>query len=234
LLFDAECGLGKPMRWVSIVLALMLVGCADLPMGNVRVNLAELSRTPTNLAGGNSRQVIVVSPFTDARPVGDRCGIERHLLDTRCGAFVGAEPGQLIASMLAAELKAAGFSVVTEATASKPSALRIEGTLIKMFTEIGTLGFNEVAAITDIHVKLVATSKTGLRAERYFYVQGSSSSSFMLGASNYKESAQEAAGKVLKSMVVAILSLANQYPQLGSRAGPDSPVGLALLQEDSR
>ena len=54
---------------------------------------------------------------------------------------------------------------------SRDSALKIDGVLLKIFVE-PVVGFWSTVIESGLGVKLVATSRTGLRAERTFFVKG--------------------------------------------------------------
>ena len=73
--------------------------------------------------------------------------------------------------MLAGELEASGFTVLAAEQGGRDSALKIEGVLLKIFAE-PVVGAWTTTIETDLSVRLVATSRTGLRAERTFFVKG--------------------------------------------------------------
>jgi hypothetical protein len=95
----------------------------------------------------------------------------------------------------------------------KPSALQIHGTLLQFFVE-PVIGFAMGDMETDIKIRLVARSASGLLAERDFFVKGTQSA--MVGTqSNFQKSVDDASTRVVQQMVAAIVSLFNRYPQLG-------------------
>jgi len=208
------------MKCVALILAAALSGCAftDVPV--------TLPTTPaTGMTGGDGRQIVVVSPLTDERPFRDKCGIQKNGYNMETAkAVCSMDPAVWVAQMLAAELKAAGFSVVSK-EAAKPSALQLNGSLLQIFVE-PVIGFSTISLETDINVKLVATSQTGLLAERSFFVKGVESG-LVARAGNFQTSVDKATQTILRDMVAAVISLMNRYPQLGLH-GPGNRTVIAL------
>ena len=85
--------------------------------------------------------------------------------------------------------------------------------LLKIFAE-PVVGFWSTNVETDMNVRLVATSKTGLKAERTFFVKGELQS-IIWTQGIFNDSVENGTRDLLKKMVEAILDLMNQYPQLG-------------------
>ncbi len=192
--------------WVVVLLS--ATGCA---FTNVPISL---STSPSaGLSGGDRRQIVVVTPATDQRPQRDKCGVQKNSYNQATAkALCSMEPTAWLTQTLEAELKVAGFDVVAESSA-KASALRVDSALLQIFVE-PIIGFSTITLDTDIHIKVVATSKTGLVAERSFYVKGVESG-MVARAGNFQTSATRATQQVMKDMVAAIISLMNRYPQLG-------------------
>lgn len=195
-------------RWLLVAPLLVVGGCA----------FTNLTVTPppqpvgANLSGGKQRTVVLVAPFNDDRPVKNRCGMQKngYNADT-ASVFCSAEPAQWLADLLASELRAAGFNVVA-APPSSARAVRIEGRLLQFFVEpkVGVFTFTPEA---DVHVQLVATSASGLLAERDFYVKGTETS--MVGTeSNFQAASNSAVRVIVKDMVAAVLALVDRYPDL--------------------
>src|ERR1043166_2642457 len=117
------------MRRLAPLLAVPLAACAftDVPL-----------RLPptvgTGLTGGDGRVVVVVVPFADARPDPGRCGMQKNGAGAETAkALCSEDPARWFATFLANELRAAGFTVVQDS--DRPSAVRVEGTLVQLFTE---------------------------------------------------------------------------------------------------
>jgi hypothetical protein len=188
-----------------------------------------LLKTPTSglrdpIPGGNQRQVIVTAPFADARRIPYRCGMRPngyaygsryyHESDAVCEG----DPAQWLAALLRSELRASGFTVVPAEASAPERALKVEGVLIKTFAE-AVLGWALTTVETDLSVKLMATSRTGLQAERTFFVKGKSSSPTSWSPV-FNSSLEDAVRQLLGEMVQAIIELMNQYPELGFRHHP--------------
>ena len=153
---------------VLVTLACLTSACAftDVPL-----TLPTRGLDPT-IPGGRGRQVIVVVPFSDARQIRQRCGMQKngYNMDT-ADAICQSDPNAWFAQLLADELRASGFSVLDDEAEHRPTALRIEGSLIKIFVE-PVIGFWSGSLEADLSVKLRVTTQTGLEAERTFFVKG--------------------------------------------------------------
>ena len=196
------------MRSLVSVLAFTVAGCAftDVPL-----------RLPpsvgTGLSGGDGRVVVVRRPFKDARADTRRCGMQKNGAGSATAKAVCSEdPATWLAELLATELRAAGFTVAE--SSDKPSAVQLEGTLAQLFVEPLVL-FSTVDLETDVKVTLVATSTTGLVADRTFYVKGVRSSAGATAA-NFQKSIEIASQQIARDLVAAVLSLMNRYPELGA------------------
>lgn len=206
-----------------VVLLLLSMGAAACAFTDVPLELP--TTIGTGLSGGDGRQIVVVHPFRDERAdQRNRCGMQKngYGMDT-ASAICSEDPAGWLAKLLATELQAAGFAVVEQA--SKPSAVTINGALLKIFVE-PVAGFTTVALESDLEVKLLLESESGLEAERTFFVKGSASS-MASGAGSFQRSLDDGAQRLVKDMVAAVLSLMNRYPQLGfqrSVVRPDSEV----------
>ena len=81
--------------------------------------------------------------------------------------------------------------------------------------------FASVGNEMDISARLVVRTGTGLEATRSFYAKGDDSSVIAWTLSLAQTSYQEAADRIVREMVIAIVDLANRYPALG--AGAETP-----------
>jgi hypothetical protein len=207
--------------WIGFaVLALALSGCA---LADVHLK-APPSGLEKPIPGGSQRQVIVAVPFSEARQITKRCGMQKGGYGNETAdAICQGDPAQWLAELLAHELAASGFVVLPAESGARDGALKIEGVLLKIFAE-PVVGFWTTTVETDLSVKLVATSRTGLRAERTFFVKGEMES-IIWPQGIFNDSAARGIRELLAQMVNAILDLVNRYPQLGSgRGGPFSLV----------
>lgn len=199
-------------RWwlLCAILVLMLSGCSTT---DVKLQ-PPASGLTTPIPGGARRQVIIAIPFADGRRITSRCGMQRNGYgDETASAYCEGDPARWIAAMLAAELEASGFTVLSTEENARDSALKIEGVLLKLFAE-PVIGPWLTAIETDLSVKLVATSRTGLRAERTFFVKGDRES-IVWTEGTFNDSLKRGTGELLGKMVEEILELMKRYPQLG-------------------
>lgn len=201
----------KLTRWIVPGLFVFgLTGCAL-----VDVNLKPpTTGLKTPIPGGNGRQIIVSVPFSDARQTKDRCGVQKGGYSNETAKAVCPEdPSKWMAEMLEKELRASGFTVLRTESGARDTALKVDGTLVKIFAE-PVVGFWAASLETDLGVNLVATSKTGLRAERKFFSK-SEMTAVMWSQGLFNDSAEIAIRDMLGKLVNAILDLMSRYPDLG-------------------
>ena len=191
------------------ILVLLLSACSTTD-----VKLLPPSGLTAPVPGGAQRQVIIAVPFADARQITNRCGMQRsgYGVET-ASAFCQGDPAQWIAALLADALRASGFSVLSSPEGARDSALKIEGVLLKLFAE-PVIGPWLTAIETDLSVKLVVASRTGLRAERTFFVKGDRES-IVWTQGTFNDSLERGTRELLGKMVEDILELMKRYPQLG-------------------
>jgi hypothetical protein len=215
----------RRMREVRTLIALLSLttGCAFTEMP---LELPSRGLDPS-LSGGKGRQVIVLAPFRDEREIRDRCGMKKngYNMDT-ADAVCQSDPNLWIAQMFSDELRAAGFQVLEDEQAHRPGALRIHGSLLKLFVE-PVIGFWSGSVEADLFVSLRATTETGLVAERRFMVKGWKGGVLIGTDQPFHTATHRATQQILQEMVRAILDLMNRYPQLGS-TGPH-PTFAALF-----
>lgn len=196
-------------RYLWILPALALTSCA---FSDLNVKAPRLGST--GLSGGIHRKVHVILPFLDERPNRSRCGMQKngYNMDTADVNCVGL-PSQWVADALATELRTAGFDVTT-GPASNSNGVKLEGQLLQFFIE-PKVGAFTVTPEADIHVRLVASSASGLLAEREFYVKGTRSA--LVGVeSTFQAASDRAFQDIMKSMVSAVISLMDNYPSVGT------------------
>ena len=189
------------------------MGCAFM---NVPLTMPTAHDVPNTIPGGRGREIVVASPFADKRAIQDRCGMQKngYNMDT-ADAKCLTDPSEWMAQYLAVELRAFGFSVLPPDAAHRPGAVRIDGTLLKLFVE-PVIGWWTGSLETDLSVRLVATSETGLRAERTFFVKGVKKGVAVGTPDSFHESLNLAARSCAAEMVQALIELLDRYPQLGA------------------
>jgi hypothetical protein len=202
---------------------LLSSGCA---FTDIRLTLPKEPLENT-ISGGNGREVIVANAFADERTIRERCGMQKngYNMDT-AAAVCQSDPNAWIATLLADELRASGFSVLGADSDRRPSALQIDGSLLKIFVE-PVLGAWTSSLEADLSVKLRATSETGLAAERTFFVKGWKGGQLASTSQPYHTALHRATQALLEEMVRAIVELMNEFPQLGSAEGAE--LRLAFL-----
>lgn len=216
------------MRIVVIFLCFSLLSACAFK--NVAVN-PPASGLSTQFSGGDGRELVVHVPFADERQILVRCGMKKNTynMDT-ASVLCSSEPTVWLAHLLVEELKAVGFTVKTSGVTTKPNGVKIEGLLLKFFIE-PQIEFTTIALETDVHIKLIATSTSGLNAERSFFVKGINSALTGMD-SNFQPSVDDATRKIIKDMVSAILTLMNRYPELGINSSIDHLTRVVLIVED--
>ncbi len=194
-----------------VTLLLAGTGCA---FGAMPITLPT-APLEASVRGGAGRQIVVVAPFSDAREQ-ERCGMKKngYNMDT-ADAVCESAPGAWFARRLAQELAVAGFQVVAPGERAKPSALRVEGSVLQLFIE-PVIGFWSGSVEADLSVRLRATSQTGLVAERTFFVKGWKGGIQVVTAQPYHTATHRATQALLEETVRAIVELMDRYPELGS------------------
>ncbi len=196
---------------LMVVLLALLSGCAFTEM---KLNMP-MTGLETSILGGNGREISVVIPFSDARPSPKRCGMKKngYNMDT-ADAICKIPPGKWLSQLLADELRASGFKVIKKAKPQNKNTLVIEGKVSKVFVE-PVIGMWSGSLEADLDVNLVATTQSGLKAERHFFSKGIKKGVFAIVQTPYQTSLKRAADSLLANMVEAIFYLMNSYPQLG-------------------
>ena len=196
-----------------LLLTVVLFSVSGCALTDVNLKAPE-SGLEKPIPGGNQRQIVVVIPFQDDRQNRTRCGVQKNGYGNETAVAVcQGDPAEWIASFLARELTASGFTVLRSADGARDTALRIEGVLLQIFAE-PVVGFWSTTVETDMKVKLVATSKTGLQAERSFFSKGEVTN-VIWPQGIFNDSVSNGTRDLLTKMVQAILELMNRYPELG-------------------
>lgn len=134
-----------------------------------------------------------------------------------------ANPARYLAKLLAAELDKAGFEVQYKTAAASSEGVQLNGQILQFFVEpkVGAFTFTPEA---DVHVRLSATSASGLKAERDFYVKWEETS--MVGTEdNFQIAADKATFGVVINMAQAVQELIQRYPELKTRTSGTSTQG---------
>jgi uncharacterized lipoprotein YajG len=216
----------------AIPLALLLLtgGCAFIDL-NVAPPPAQSLAQPATL--GRGREVILQAPFTDQRSEPERCGMQKNGYNmATASVHCAVPPPQWLSQALEQGLVSAGFRVRrSHLEAQQASSVRIDGTVLQFFVEpdVGLFTFTPEA---DISVRLVLTSRSGLRAKRVFYVKGVESS--LVGTEeNFQAAAHEGTRQVVTAMVSAIAALLDRYPHSGAPDVPSKAVASLLSGKEA-
>jgi hypothetical protein len=127
------------------------------------------------------------------------------------------DPTRWIGRHLAAQLRDAGFDVIEGAETVTPTTFQVRGSLVLFFSE-PVIHLVSVGNEMDIAAQLTVRTETGLEATRSFYAKGDDSSVIAWTLPLAEKSYQEAADRIVREMVIAIVNLANRYPTLGAGA----------------
>ena len=215
-------------RFQSVVAAALLAlfssGCA---FTDIKLTLPTKQLEPS-ITGGKGRQVIVVVPFADKREIRDRCGMQKngYNMDT-ADAICQSDPNNWIATLLEQELRRSGFTVLEPSDEHRAGALRLDGSLLKIFVE-PVIGAWSGSLEADLSVKLRATTETGLEAERTFFVKGWKGGTMVSTTQPYLTSLHRATQELLAELVHAVIELMDKYPQLGRWQLPAEVVVLRV------
>lgn len=200
----------------SLLFMAGMTGCAfnDIPLTLPTKGLE------STMPGGRGRQILVSVPFADQRSIRDRCGMQKngYNMDT-ADAVCQSDPNAWISQLLADELRASGFEVLTTEQAHRSGAVRVDGSLLKLFVE-PVQGVWTGSVEADFSVKLRATSENGLEAERTFFVKGWKGGQLLSTMQPYHTALYRATQDIVAQMVHAIIELMDRYPQLGMRRAP--------------
>lgn len=198
---------------------LILCSLTSCALTNAVVTPPSLGSGTTRSAAGMDRTINIVLPFNDNRPFPGLCGIKKNAYNSRMAdVFCSQPPSQWLAHVLSEELSRSGFHVLSTAS-SEWDGVTIEGDLLQFFVE------PKINAITvdleaDIHVRLIARSKSGLEASREFFVKGVNATMFATDNS-FQSASDKAAKEIVRQMASAIVDLLRSYPELGR--GPVNP-----------
>jgi hypothetical protein len=186
-----------------------LTGCAS------KVTAVLSSDGRSGLSGGEGRRLVVVAPFDDYRPVKGVCGEQSGNFGSGPPVLCDREPAPFIASALIDELKRVGFEVETADRPRNPSdAPILRGELVQLYAQ-PTGGFSHFVMEADFHVRLEVHAQSGLVARRSFFVKGNRGVGGTVGGAA-QESISDATNRIVKNMTAGVLSLVNQYPELGT------------------
>jgi hypothetical protein len=198
---------GAGRRWLWVVGAIAAGGCA---FGDVSLRAPKVGPVAPGVARGNGREIVLIRPFTDRRDQA-RCGMKKNGYNSDTASVHCAfAPDHLLADMLAAQLSAAGFVVLSDRTQAKPSTLIITGALHQMFIE-PKLNYFTALMEADVALVLHASTPAGFTARRRFYVKGEEATVFA-GEEDMQAALASGVRQLLVSVVGAVANLADSVP----------------------
>ena len=103
-------------------------------------------------------------------------------------------------------------------------ALEIQGALLQLFIE-PVIGVWSGSMEADLSVRLEASSRSGLSAERTFFVKGWKGGMLVSTPQPYHTSLHRATQAMLDEIVRAIIELMDAYPELGAAGSVLRVVG---------
>src|SRR5437899_2241061 len=150
--------------FAAAILVTLVSGCA---FSNISVSLP---MQPTSGYSGGDNRVVTVPKFIDQREIKDRIGMQKNGYGMDTANAVGDQDVDAwLAARLAAELQAVGFRVA--AAGVNPKAIRIQGYVLKFFTE-PVQQWTTMDLETDIAVRIQVIRPDDLEAERRYFKKG--------------------------------------------------------------
>jgi hypothetical protein len=175
----------------SALLPVLLLGPSGCALTDVTVHPPAPGQVAAQSGVGRGREVVVMAPFADYRPVRDRCGMKKNGYNTdSADVHCAVQPTDWVTHALVDGLAASGFRVLVNQAGSTEA---------------------------DIAVTLRMSTPSGLAAERVFYFKGREPT--MFGTDDtFDDAAKNATREAVAGMVAAIVQLLDRYPQLGTTA----------------
>lgn len=171
---------------------------------------------------GEGREVIIKAPFSSGRRA-ERCGMKKngYNKDT-ANVLCSRPPESTLARLIAQELAASGFRVLTDFKQVGPSTIVLTGKLDQFFVEPKSNFFNATWE-TDINLFIKATTGSGLVAERRFCVKGEEAT--VMSEEDAQRSLDSAVRQLLAAVVGAVANLADRVPSqnVATRSEQESP-----------
>lgn len=194
--FIRTCGL--------ILLGGLVSGCA---FANVNVSLP--TDSTAGYSGGQGRTLIIPT-FVDQRQVKDRIGMQKNNfgMDT-ASAVPDQSVDAWLTARLEAELRSAGFQIVSDG--ANPKASKVQGYILKLFIE-PVQQWMTVDLETDLSVRIRVTRPDGVEAERQYFVKGVEQGLASL-AGSYTASLKKATDTLMKRIVADVINLLNRLPE---------------------
>lgn len=196
------------------VLTALLVAAPGCAFVDAHVERPHPRQLATHSRRGEGHTLVLLRPFTDQRSE-RTCGMKKNGFNVETAqVHCTSDPAKMLATLIAAELSAVGFTVLDDPGDASPSTLVLEGVLWRLFAEPKVDAFN-VTVETDILLRLVATTPSGLSAVRTFSVKGEQPGLIVVEA-DFQRSFDSAVRQMVNSVVGAVANLAETLPADGS------------------
>lgn len=205
--------------WLSILSAFLLGACA---ITDVTIKPPTATAPVEHRAGAKGRAIHVVVPLEGKRTFSERCGMKKNGYNMyTANVFCSEQPEVWLGEMLAESLRQAGYEVVT-GDAAESATVRIEGQLLQFFVE-PRIGAFTVDLEADVHVRLVASSDSGLVASRNFFVKGEDVALFATD-DTFQSASDVATRHIVKRMTEAVVQLLERFPEIEADEPSDVPA----------
>ncbi len=173
------------------------------------VDAPRLNQVTTGSRRGEGREVIIKAPFASGRRA-ERCGMKKNGFNKDSANVICSRPPEsTLPRLIAQELAASGFRVLTDFKQVGPSTIVLTGKLDQFFVEPKSNFFNATWE-TDINLFLKASTGSGLVAERRFYVKGEEAT--VMSTADAQVSVDSAVRQLVASVVGAVANLADRLP----------------------
>jgi hypothetical protein len=213
--------MGGGLAGAVVIAALAGLIAASCAFGDVTLKKTRDADVATGSHRGEGREIVLVRPFTKQRRQ-DRCGMKKngYNADT-ANVFCDGAPEVALANLVANQLAAAGFNVLSDPRQADRSTIVLTGALDQVFLE-PKVNFFTATLETDIELKLTARTGAGLLATRTFYVKGEEATYFV-SSEDMQRSFDSGARQLVMGVVGAVANLADQFPAPpGEDEGPGS------------
>jgi hypothetical protein len=212
-------------------------GCAEV-LGLVALCLGSCAFTDLTLAPprrpedapasrrGANRAIVVMTPFTDARSQ-SRCGMKKYSYNVdSANVFCRVAPETFLPSLLAEELRRAGFQVIADPSEAGPETPVVRGIVEQFFIE-PKMSFFSSAMEADVAIVLRVELPHDRMAIRKFFAKGDEAT-FLSPDEDMALAQSRAVQEVMLSSVGALANLLDRLPpgppQETAPATPSAPA----------
>jgi hypothetical protein len=202
----------------ALFAAALAAACCACALTDATVHPPQQLDVASGAGRGGGRNIVLVRPFRSRRGQ-ERCGMKKNGYNSdTASVFCSRAPERMLGDLIAAQLAAAGFTVLGDPRQADPSGLVITGVVDQTFVEAKQNLFSS-SFETDIALHLTAKTGAGLWAERKIYVKGNEAT--ITGSDrDMQASFDSGVRQLVINAVAAIANLAERFP-------PDAPAAPA-------